>query len=292
MKKRLILLFILALPISAFSKCIPDTLISLGEVDLNFRIIKGSGVNILFESGGGDDLTVWDKIAPETAKRTGATVICYDRAGFGKSSLTDIPHSIKRESEWLWECLTRLGLNKNLILAGHSFGGWMIRMTSYLHPDAVKGILFIDPFSNEIVEIMGAATIDAFQKPGTYKELGVKNDEEFAALQSDKEKQSRLTRQQKSSLRFWGKTGTGEKYIEMKNTIIPSGIPVKIITSGKQWLPDDFMKSWRASHERLNASIKDSELIVAKDSDHYVIFREPELVIEQLTRLVNQVTGK
>lgn len=266
-----------------------DTLLTAGNVKLNFNIIKGSKINILLESGGGDDLTVWAKIAPAVAAKTGATVICYDRPGFGKSGLPDEPHSIKKESEWLWKCLKHLGLNKNLILAGHSFGGWMIRMTASLHPEEIKGILFIDPFSNEIVELLSAEKIDALQKGGYYKELGVKTDEEYANLISDQNRVKSLSRAQRSFIRFWGKTGTLEKYNEMKNTVIPGNIPVKVITSGKQWLPDDIMKAWRASHERLAASVPNSELVIAKESQHYIIFNEPDLVINKLAEIAEIV---
>jgi hypothetical protein len=39
-------------------------------------------------------------------------------------------------------------------------GGLMLRMTANEYPEAVKGLLFADPFTNEIVELPGAGTID------------------------------------------------------------------------------------------------------------------------------------
>jgi hypothetical protein len=63
-----------------------DTLIDVGGYKLHFIIFKGKGIPILFEAGGGEDATTWKKIIHPVAERTAATLITYDRAGFGKSS--------------------------------------------------------------------------------------------------------------------------------------------------------------------------------------------------------------
>ncbi|HMH66517.1 MAG TPA: hypothetical protein VK519_01220 [Pinirhizobacter sp.] len=54
---------------------------------LHFHVYKGEGPPILFEAGGGDDATVWAGIAKPLHDITGATLITYDRAGFGRSEL-------------------------------------------------------------------------------------------------------------------------------------------------------------------------------------------------------------
>ena len=36
-----------------------DTLVDVGQYKLHFQIIKGTGTSILFESGSGNDGTVW-----------------------------------------------------------------------------------------------------------------------------------------------------------------------------------------------------------------------------------------
>ena len=65
-----------------------DTLVDVGGYTLHFIIFKGKGIPILFEAGGGEDATTWNKIIRPVAERTATTLITYDRAGFGKS--TDI----------------------------------------------------------------------------------------------------------------------------------------------------------------------------------------------------------
>lgn len=62
-----------------------DTLVDVGNHKLHFNIIKGTGIPILFEAGGGSDGTVWNSILKPIAEITGATLITYDREGFGKA---------------------------------------------------------------------------------------------------------------------------------------------------------------------------------------------------------------
>ena len=66
-----------------------EKLVDVGGYNLNFRIIPGQGPAILLESGGGMDANEWNALAPRLAADTGATVIAYDRAGFGKSDLPE-----------------------------------------------------------------------------------------------------------------------------------------------------------------------------------------------------------
>ena len=134
-----------------------ETLVLTGQYHLNFKVIKGSDLVILLESGGGMDSNEWTKLAPKLAEQTGATIVSYDRAGFGKSDLPDNKHDMKEETGWLWQGLQKLELNTNLILVGHSFGGWMIRLFASEHPEVVRGLVFVDPFTNELVDLMGIA---------------------------------------------------------------------------------------------------------------------------------------
>ena len=74
-----------------------DTLIDVGGHKLHFNIIKGKGFPILFESGNGDDGSVWKPILQDIYKATNATLITYDRAGLGQSEIDTTKISFKEE---------------------------------------------------------------------------------------------------------------------------------------------------------------------------------------------------
>jgi pimeloyl-ACP methyl ester carboxylesterase len=249
-----------------------ETLVQVGEYRLNFQVIEGGNITILLEAGGGMHSNEWSKLAPELARKTGAKVVSYDRAGFGKSDLPETPNDMREEIDWLWRGLQKLGLNKNLILVGHSFGGWMIRLFASEHPDVVSGMVFIDPFTNEFVDLLGVEYLDNHPMAGKLP---------FDTSQPDK-----LSKIQRALIRMVG-DGLGPKIEIMHNTSIPPDIPVVVITSGRQFLPKtEEQETWRLAHEQMTASIKGATLIVAEESDHMVPWRQPELIIETVMKVI------
>lgn len=249
-----------------------ETLVQVGEYHLNFKVIKGENLTILLEAGGGMDSSEWSRLAPEIALKTGATVVSYDRAGFGKSDLPETPHDMREEADWLWQGLKKLGLNKDLILVGHSFGGWMIRIFASEHPEATRGMVFVDPFTNEFVNLLGVEYLDNHPMTGKLP---------FDTSQPDK-----LTKIQRALVRMVG-DGLGPKIEIMRKTSIPPDIPVVVITSGKQFLPKtEEQEAWRLAHEQMTASIEGATLIVAEKSDHMIPGRQPDLIIEAVMKVI------
>ncbi len=249
-----------------------ETLVQVGEYRLNFQVIKGGSLTILLEAGGGMHSSEWTKLAPELARKTGATVVSYDRAGFGKSNLPETPYDMREETDWLWRGLQKLGLDKNLILVGHSFGGWMIRLFASEHPEATRGMVFVDPFTNEFVDLLGVEYLDNHPMAGKLP---------FDTSQPDK-----LTKIQRALIRMVG-DGLGSKIEIMRKTSIPPDIPVVVITSSRQFLPKtEEQEAWRLAHEQMTASIKGAILIVAEESDHMVPWRQPDLIIDAVMKVV------
>jgi len=251
-----------------------EILVDVGNCRLNFRIIEGGELTILLEAGGGMDSGEWINLAPKFARETGSTIVSYDRAGFGKSDLPEIPQDMSEEVEWLWRGLQKLGLQKDLILVGHSFGGWMIRLFASEHPEAVRGMVFVDPFTNEFVDKLGVEYLDNHPMTGKIP---------FDTSQPDK-----LTKYQRALVRM-ARGGLGPKMKIMRRTKLPSGIPVIVITSGQPFLPKtEEQEAWRKSHEQMTASIKGASLIVAEESNHMVPMQQPDLIIEAVKEVINR----
>ncbi len=251
-----------------------EALIQVGKYRLNFKVIEGGSLTVLLEAGGGLDAREWNRLAPELARKTGATIVSYDRAGFGKSDLPETPHDMREEVGWLWQGLRKLDLDKDLILVGHSFGGWMIRLFASEHPEVVRGMVFVDPFTNEIVDLLGMEYLDNHPLAGKIP---------FDTSQPDK-----LTKFQRAVVRMSG-GGLAPKMEIMSKTTLPSDIPVVVLTCGKPFLPKtEDQQAWRLSHEQLTASIKGATLVVAEKSDHMIPGRQPDLVIEAVMEVIKK----
>jgi pimeloyl-ACP methyl ester carboxylesterase len=259
-------------PLSRQETSAVETLVQVGKYRLNFQVIEGGEPTILLEAGGGMDSREWNKIASALAEKTGATIVSYDRAGFGKSDLPETPQDMREEVGWLWQGLQELKRDKNLILVGHSFGGWMIRLFASEHPEVVRGMVFVDPFTNEFVDMMGVEYLDNHPMAGK--------------IPFDTSEPEKLTKLQRALVRMVG-DGLAPKMEVMRKTSIPSGIPVVVITSGLPFLPKpEEQKAWRQSHEQLTASIPGATLIIAEKSGHMVPVNQPDLIIEAVEGVI------
>jgi pimeloyl-ACP methyl ester carboxylesterase len=241
--------------------------VDVGGYGLYFRVIPGKGPVILLEAGGGMDSTEWSALAPMLSRETGATVVAYDRAGFGKSDLPETKYDLREDR--------KLGLDRDLVLVGHSYGGFLIRFEAGEYRDSVKGLVFVDPFTLELVDALG---IEA-----TENKMG--------KLPFDATHPEKLTKDQRAEVRMIGAPGSNlaEKCDTARKVTLPKHLTVRVITSGKEWLPPLDQKLWRGSHERLTASIEGAKLIVAEMSDHMIPERQPELVLSVVAEVVRLI---
>lgn len=149
-----------------------DTLIDLGGYKMHFVIWEGQGTPILLEAGGGNDASIWSSMAEEIHRLSNATVITYDRAGYGQSTYNptfdnDEKARIDHGMLALRSGLEKLNLHDSLILVGHSYGGFMITLYSSLFPESIKGMMLIDAslacfYTEEYIEHVKAERTEAW----------------------------------------------------------------------------------------------------------------------------------
>jgi pimeloyl-ACP methyl ester carboxylesterase len=248
-----------------------DALLSVGDYRLHFRVYPGSEPAVLLESGGGADSTYWDALVPILARETGATIVTYDRAGYGESDLPHTPYDIHQEVAGLWCGLEQLGLDHSLIVLGHSWGGMLILVLASEQPGAVRGLVFLDAMNVEFIDAIGGAegltSHPLSQHP-------------FDSSQKDK-----LTKPQLAALRV--EAGMPGVVTLMRTLSVPQHIPIRVITAGIPWWPKpEENRAWRESHEHLAASVTDGKLLVAERSTHLVPDEQPEIIVAAVAELV------
>jgi pimeloyl-ACP methyl ester carboxylesterase len=249
--------------------------VDVGGYSLFFRIFPGQGPAILLEAGGGMDSTEWEALAPRLARETGATVIAYDRAGFGKSDLPETKYDLRGDTDALWRGLKAFGLDRNLVLVGHSYGGFLIRFEAAEHPDAVRGLVFVDPFTFEFVDTFGVDYCN--------------NHPMMGKLPFDTSRPETLNKAERALVRMVGApdSNLAEKIAVARKAVVPEGIPARVITAGVTFLPKpEEQKAWRESHERLTASIKGAAIVVAEKSGHMIPFSQPDLLVAVVSEVV------
>jgi tetratricopeptide (TPR) repeat protein len=241
-----------------------DTLVDVGNHKLHFNIIKGSGIPILFEAGGGSDKTVWNSILKPIADITGATIITYDREGFGKSTINTLETEVSKHGMLnsildLEIGLKKLGYNKQIMLVSHSFGGYFSTLYSVRNPNLVKSIVLIDVNHNFM--------------------------EKF--VQSDLKKQEKLIPE-------WKKTNLGLYYMAsnilettemMSKLSIPQNIPVVDFVNGiSPFKENEKVEFWKECHKKFIENHPKSIGITAFECGHGIWFDNPSLVITTITK--------
>lgn len=238
-----------------------DIKVDVGGNQLNFHVVKGQGMPILFEAGGGDDSTVWNGILPSLADITHATLIAYDRPGFGKSGLDRKRHGIVNGISDLEKGLKALGYDGNIMVVAHSLGGLYAELYAARHPDRVKSMVLIDatescfltPEELDIIERTYKGQMDDFKahRPGVYY------------LLSDYRSMADV----------------------MQKVAFPPAIPVVDIVSEHPPFPSEAERQhWEDCHRQFADAAANREGILAAGTGHYIFHDNPTLVINAIVK--------
>lgn len=119
-----------------------------GMVDAGGRrlhvLTAGAGTPaVLFEAGIAASSVSWSHILPEIAKV--ARVCAYDRAGLAWSETDPRPRTLAHILEDLDVVIAKSGIERPLVLVGHSFGCFVVCAYAARHPADVAGLVLVDP---------------------------------------------------------------------------------------------------------------------------------------------------
>lgn len=131
-------------------------LINVGGWNIHFNStgISNSGPTVILESGSGDFSFDWNLVQSKVEQF--ANVVSYDRAGNTWSDLGPQPRTMKQMCYELNTGLEKMGILGPYILVGHSSGGLLVRVFAKEYPNKVKGIVLVDPTSDDSeLSIMG-----------------------------------------------------------------------------------------------------------------------------------------
>lgn len=105
---------------------------------------QGSGRPIvIFASGLGDTLDVWNAVQAPIAAQCGRTM-SYNRAGYVGSQPPDGPRDAKTVVTELRQELRRQGLRPPYVLVGHSLGGLYMQYFARQFSNEVSGLVLVD----------------------------------------------------------------------------------------------------------------------------------------------------
>ncbi|MBS1874288.1 MAG: alpha/beta hydrolase [Acidobacteria bacterium] len=148
----------LAFRAEAHSSAHPKRLVDAGGFRLNVYCTGQGSPTVLLEAGFADSLESWRRVQPEIARFT--RVCSYDRAGYGYSDPGPAPRTADKIARELHQALSNAGERPPYILAGHSFGGYLVRVFNGAYPGEVAGLVLVDATQEDQYRLLPKAWSD------------------------------------------------------------------------------------------------------------------------------------
>ncbi len=120
----------------------PGIRLDVGGHKLHIHCLGKGRPTVILDAGLGGSSKDWSRVQAELAQTTQTCV--YDRAGYGWSDSGPLPRTSGRIAAELHTLLERAAILPPYILAGHSFGGYNMRLYASRYPQEMAGLVLVD----------------------------------------------------------------------------------------------------------------------------------------------------
>ena len=252
---------------AAFANC-ERGLVGGGKAGRLWVDDQGSGpVTVVFESGNGNDATVWDAITPRV-RAFGVRTFAYDRAGLGRSDPAPAVYTVEAELARLQRLLRLCRVTGPIVFVAHSYGGALGLMTAE-HDKRVKAMVMVDAM---VPGAMSWREID---------DSVAKLRPQYAAFRKEDPKRAGaliplMEAMQATRRRF-------------EATAVSAKMPViDIVADRSTFVGSDSQTNaeWLKAHGDFVANNPNREAVFAAGSGHKVMLDKPDLVVDAIGRML------
>lgn len=287
----------------------PGKMVDVGGFSLHVNKIGTASPTIILENGSGETSLSWGDIPQQLAEH--ATVVTYDRAGYAWSEASDAERSGENIVKELHTALHNEGITGPYIVVGHSLGGMYARLFAQTYRDEVQGLVLVDARpendANNTAEIYEKENVQGTPSSGVIKlmkQSGIlrlfqnvllegiiepDKREEFINVTSSpsffdaKDEEGLLAHTTEDSIR-------GQDLGNLPVKVIARGIAPDYAGSGiSQQAGEQIEQIWSNGQKEMLSISSQAEYILAEQSGHYVMWDQPELIINVITDLIAEL---
>lgn len=309
-----------AQPQTATPELLQPHLVDIGGRRLNLVCVGEGSPVIVFDLPIGGNLLQWRKVMRPVARLSRACF--FDRAGYDFSDPSPRPLTLANAADDLHRTLQAAGIQKPVVLVGHSMGGYYATMFADLFPDEVAGLVLIDPAyagaglpaaSSEeaqkdedaslaemkrCADLARAGGLSAADPKGCFALPPSLEPDEAAFLAWSWTRPYRyeaLASEFRAA--FSLEHGKDENSLEETRAARPWGDkPVIVMTSGRNFERADRRAErdaeWKAGHDRLAARSTRGVSVMLPDSGHYIQLDQPDAVVSAIEAVVRQTRAE
>jgi pimeloyl-ACP methyl ester carboxylesterase len=285
----LIALISLAGPVSrAQDYPLPSRRVDIGGYKLYIHCLGEGHPTVVLDHGLGSSSGDWKQVQAGVSRFTQACR--YDRGGYGQSDWGPAPRTSSRLAAELRTLLARAEIPPPYILAGHSFGGYNMRLFASFYPHDVAGLMLVDsPNEDQITGFFQSRIVRQIDPTGTLAQLwrpdilsALSTLDPIAALLGFEFPTLRAILDELAGFKESGE--------ELRAAVAHFDIPLVVIHHDRPLLPAGpfdipIDQEWEALQRKLASRYKRHTFIVAKGSSHNITREQPALIIEAIRRL-------
>lgn len=237
---------------------IKKNVITIDKKQFEYAVKGTKGPTVLLINGAGGPLESWMRVWEQIGQDN--RVFAYNRLGIGNSSKPDEPQNGIVMAKDLKDLLAGLKLEAPYVVVGHSLGGFVAQLFATIYGEAVHGLVLIE--SSTVKDVLNNSKKKKETNPNDFSEVS--------------------------------HVLTTIKQIQESETF--PNIPITIIAGSKPafgWLMPRKIKEARLNNQKELVNLSDKgRLVIATKSGHFPQMTEPKLVIDEINKLLVEVSAK
>lgn len=294
----------------------PGELVDTGSGRLHILAAGQGEPAVVMESAIWDFSLSWSLVQPDVAHFTRA--VTYDRAGLGWSDPAATPRSGASMLVELRRLLTACAVTGPYVLVGHSYSALLLRLFAALHPQEVAGMVLLDPahedqnrrYPQPIQEMFAPLKQAQLQQLRTVQEIIASQGADAAPAQFPApasfppdiaDQYLWLSRRDPSRIETMiaelEQLEITQEQVRTTRPKTPWEFPLVVISHGiPQSVPgmDDevnreYEAVWQAMQVELASLSSRGRRVVAEKSGHMIHHEQPELVVQVIRQVVEEV---